>query len=87
MQENKIISQHLLKLKEKTWELQIIHISTTNLMMHSYCYSEREGAHKISFIREMKAHNFQLPILWRRTEVSCIYKNYFEQVSFESNLL
>ena len=26
MQENKVISQHLLKLKEKTWELQIIHI-------------------------------------------------------------
>ena len=65
MRKNKIISQHLLKLKEKTWELQIIHISTKNLMMHSYCYSEKEGTHKISFVKEMKAHNFQLPIIWR----------------------
>ena len=62
-QENKIISQHLLKLKEKTWELQIIHISTTNLMMHSYFYPEREGAYKSSFIIEMKAYNSQFPII------------------------
>ena len=72
MWKNKIISQHLLKLKEKTWELQIIHISTKNLMMYSYCYSEREGAYKITFIREMKARNFRLAIIWRHTKVSCI---------------
>ena len=72
MQKNKIISQHLLNLKEKTWELQIIHITSTNFMMHSNCYPEREGAYESRVFREMKAHNFQLPIMWKHTKVSCL---------------
>ena len=84
--EHYIISQHLLYLIKKTWELQIVHFTTTNLMMHSYCYPER-GAHKSSFFREMKAHNFQLPIIWEHPKVSCVSKNYFEEVNFEFNFL
>ena len=55
--------------------------------MHIVILKER-GVRNSSFIREMKAYNFQLPIIWKHPNVSCISKNYFEQVvSFEIKFL